>query len=184
MGLMTKILLVDDSKFLRLATSRALARAGYDVCTATDGVHALELAREKGPDLILLDMLLPKMTGPDVLKALKKDPATAGIAVVIFTGLSKKNAEHLKEDGAYAFGEIGVRSGQGQRHISGGVGGDRASVEAGGSECAGSGEVRGRQLVPFQASLRDRDCVRARFPQAIWDWHPTRPPESLVTGGR
>jgi len=100
---MTKILLVDDSKFLRLATSRALARAGYDVCTATDGVHALELAREKGPDLILLDMLLPKMTGPDVLKALKKDPATAGIAVVIFTGLSKKNAEHLKEDGAYAF---------------------------------------------------------------------------------
>ena len=114
MGLMTKILLVDDSKFLRLATSRALARAGYDVCTATDGVHALELAREKGPDLILLDMLLPKMTGPDVLKALKKDPATAGIAVVIFTGLSKKNAEHLKEDGAYAFlekSELGLDKG-------------------------------------------------------------------------
>jgi two-component system, cell cycle response regulator len=111
---MTKILLVDDSKFLRLATSRALARAGYDVCTATDGVHALELAREKGPDLILLDMLLPKMTGPDVLKALKKDPATAGIAVVIFTGLSKKNAEHLKEDGAYAFlekSELGLDKG-------------------------------------------------------------------------
>src|ERR1700688_3633698 len=77
-GRMTKILLVDDSKFLRLATERALARAGYEVSTATDGANALEMARGKKPDLILLDMLLPKMTGPDVLKALKHDPATAG----------------------------------------------------------------------------------------------------------
>ena len=100
---MTKILLVDDSKFLRLATERALARAGYEVSTAMDGEHALELAREKQPDLILLDMLLPKMTGPDVLKALKKDPATAGIAVVAFTVLSQKNAARLQEDGASGF---------------------------------------------------------------------------------
>jgi CheY-like chemotaxis protein len=77
----TKILLVDDSKFLRLATERALARAGYQVSAANDGEHALEMARSERPDLILLDMLLPKMTGPDVLKALKADPATAGIAV-------------------------------------------------------------------------------------------------------
>lgn len=102
---MTKILLVDDSKFLRLATERALARAGYEVSAAKDGEQALELAREKGPDLILLDMLLPKMTGPDVLKALKKDPATAGIAVVVFTALSQKNAARLQQDGAYAFME-------------------------------------------------------------------------------
>ena len=100
---MTKILLVDDSKFLRLATERALARAGYDVGAATDGEIALELAREKKPDVILLDMLLPKMTGPDVLKALKKDPATAGIAIVVFTRLSQKNAVRLQQDGACAF---------------------------------------------------------------------------------
>ena len=100
---MTKILLVDDSKFLRLATERALARAGYEVSTATDGVQALEVARQEKPDLILLDMLLPKMTGPDVLKALKSDPETAGIAVVAFTGLSQKNAVRLQQDGAYAF---------------------------------------------------------------------------------
>lgn len=100
---MTKILLVDDSKFLRIATERALARAGYDVTTATDGERALEVARAAKPDLILLDMLLPKMPGPEVLKALKKDPATAGIAVVIFTGLSQKNATRLQKDGAFAF---------------------------------------------------------------------------------
>src|ERR1700739_4290063 len=103
MARMTKILLVDDSKFLRLATERALAWGGYDVSAATDGPNALEIAREKNPDLILLDMLLPKMTGPDVLKALKKDPATAGIAVVAFTGLSQKNAVRLEQDGACAF---------------------------------------------------------------------------------
>jgi CheY-like chemotaxis protein len=110
---MTKILLVDDSKFLRLATERALARAGYEVSTAHDGEHALELAR-KGPDLILLDMLLPKMTGPDVLKALKKDPVTAGIAVVVFTGLSPKNAARLQQDGACGFldkSELGLDKG-------------------------------------------------------------------------
>jgi CheY-like chemotaxis protein len=102
---MTKILLVDDSKFLRLATERALARAGYEVSVAQDGENALEIAREKQPDVILLDMLLPKMSGPDVLKALKKDPATAGIAVVVFTGLSGKNAGRLEQDGAFAFME-------------------------------------------------------------------------------
>jgi CheY-like chemotaxis protein len=111
---MTKILLVDDSKFLRIATERALARAGYEVSTATDGEHALELARQKKPDVILLDMLLPKMTGPDVLKALKKDPETAGIAVVAFTGLSQKNAVRLQQDGACAFldkSELGLDRG-------------------------------------------------------------------------
>jgi CheY-like chemotaxis protein len=100
---MTKILLVDDSKFLRLATERALARAGYDVATAADGEDALQMAREKHPDLILLDMLLPKMPGPEVLKALKKDPVTTGIAVVVLTGLSQKNETRLRQDGACAF---------------------------------------------------------------------------------
>lgn len=100
---MAKILLVEDSKFLRMATERALARAGYHVITAADGPSALEAAREEKPDLILLDMLLPKITGPDVLKQLKANPSTAGIAVVVFTGLSHKNAERLQRDGAYAF---------------------------------------------------------------------------------
>lgn len=99
----TKILLVEDSKFIRMATERALARAGYEVIAAEDGEQALEMAREKVPDVILLDMLLPKMTGPDVLKALKKDPVTARIAVVVCTGLSQKNAVRLQKDGACAF---------------------------------------------------------------------------------
>ena len=100
---MTKILLVEDSKFLRLATERALVHAGYEVSSAGDGEQALVMAREKLPDLILLDMLLPKMGGPEVLRALKKDAATAEIPVVVLTGMSQKNAERLQEDGAEGF---------------------------------------------------------------------------------
>jgi CheY-like chemotaxis protein len=111
---MTKILLVDDSKFLRMATERALTRAGYEVSTAEDGPSVLESAKREKFDLILLDMLLPKMTGPEVLKALKKNAQTAGIAVVVFTGLSNKNAERLRQDGACAFlekSELGLDKG-------------------------------------------------------------------------
>ena len=100
---MTKILLVEDSKFLRMATERALARAGYVVVVADEGPRAIELARLERPDVILLDMLLPGMTGPDVLKALKKESGTASIPVIAFTGLSQKNAARLQKDGACAF---------------------------------------------------------------------------------
>jgi CheY-like chemotaxis protein len=102
-GNMIRILLVEDSKFLRLATERALGRAGYQMSSVADGDEALRLAHENLPDLILLDMLLPKMSGPDVLKALKLDPATQSIPVVVMTGMSEKNAPRLREDGAIAF---------------------------------------------------------------------------------
>ena len=111
---MTKILLADDSKFLRLTIERALARAGYTVITAIDGEQAVQLTKERKPDLVLLDMLLPKLSGPEVLKALKADPETKDIAIVVFTSLSQKNASRLQKDGAYAFlekSELGIEKG-------------------------------------------------------------------------
>jgi two-component system phosphate regulon response regulator PhoB len=98
-----KILLVEDSKFLRLATGRALTHAGYEMSFAGDGDEALLMAAENLPDLILLDMMLPKTSGLEVLKALKKEPATKAIPVVVLTGLSPTNADRLREDGALAF---------------------------------------------------------------------------------
>jgi CheY-like chemotaxis protein len=103
-----KILLVEDSKFLRIATERALIRAGYETTSAIDGVEALKLARERSPDLILLDMLLPKMSGLDVLRTLKQDEFTRSIPVVVLTGMSQKNAERLQQDGASGFLEKSV----------------------------------------------------------------------------
>jgi CheY-like chemotaxis protein len=106
---MTKILLVDDSKFLRLATERALSRAGYDVSTANDGGRALEIAREKKPDVILLDMLLPKMTGPDVLKATEErssDERNRGGGVD--RAVAEKRSPAAAGWGLRVSGEIGV----------------------------------------------------------------------------
>lgn len=72
-----------------------------EVSSATDGEQALEMAKTPCPDLILLDMLLHKLPGPEVLKTLKKDPKTADIPVVVFTGLSQKNAPRLEQDGGF-----------------------------------------------------------------------------------
>jgi CheY-like chemotaxis protein len=101
----SKVLLVDDSKFLRIANERALSRAGYEVSTAADGEEALQVANDKLPDIILLDMLLPKISGPNVLKALKANPATRDIPVIVLTSLSQKNEEKLISEGAAAYFE-------------------------------------------------------------------------------
>jgi CheY-like chemotaxis protein len=101
----SKVLLVEDSKFLRIANERALSRAGYEVSTAADGEEALQVANDKLPDIILLDMLLPKISGPNVLKALKANPATRDIPVIVLTSLSQKNEEKLISEGAAAYFE-------------------------------------------------------------------------------
>ena len=101
----SKVLLVEDSKFLRMANERALSRAGFQVSTAADGEEALQVANDKLPDIILLDMMLPKISGPEVLKALKDNPATTDIPVIVLTSLSQKNEEKLLHEGAAAYFE-------------------------------------------------------------------------------
>jgi putative two-component system response regulator len=100
-----KILLVEDNKLARMTGEWSLAKAGYCVISAKDGEEALELADRERPDVVLLDMMLPKLSGPEVLRALKCSPVTARIPVIILTGLSQKNEARLKGDGAAAFVE-------------------------------------------------------------------------------
>jgi len=95
-----KILLVEDSKTIRRENESALLNAGYQVICAEDGESALQMAQEQHPDLILLDMILPKMSGPEVLKHLKGEPATAEIPVVVVSSLSEKNRQKLLDEGA------------------------------------------------------------------------------------
>ena len=104
---METILLVEDSKFLRVATERILTRAGYQVICAGDGDEALALAGSRLPDLIVLDMLLPKLSGPEVLRSLKKNDLTAHIPVVVLSSLSQNNGPKLVQEGADAFIEEG-----------------------------------------------------------------------------
>ena len=100
-----KVLLVDDSKLQRLQNEHALLKAGYEVLTAGDGEEALRLAREKLPDVIVLDLLLPKLSGSEVLRKLKSNPKTTNIPVIVLSGLSQRNAEKLIHDGAEAYFE-------------------------------------------------------------------------------
>ena len=95
-----KILLVEDSKLLRLTDERTLVKAGYDVISAEDGEEALRCAKEQKPDLILLDLLLPKVSGLEVLTRLKHNRDTAKIPVVALSGLSDKNRQRLIDAGA------------------------------------------------------------------------------------
>lgn len=88
---------------MRLALERTLVKAGHTVLTAEDGQRAIKIAQEKSPDLILLDMMLPKLSGPEVLAALKRDSATSKIPVIVLTSLSQKNEEKLRQAGAAAF---------------------------------------------------------------------------------
>ena len=94
------VLLVEDSKLQRLTSERTLSKEGYAVLTAATGEVALQLARERVPDLILLDMLLPDMGGECVLRKLKGDPATMRIPVLVLSGLSEANSTKLRQEGA------------------------------------------------------------------------------------
>lgn len=98
-----KILLIEDSKFQRIATERTLLKAGYDVIHAGDGGAGLRIARETIPDLILLDIMLPKLSGLDLLRVLKSDALVKHIPVIVFTGLGHVNKTKLLKDGAAAF---------------------------------------------------------------------------------
>jgi len=99
------ILIVDDSRFLRLANERALTKAGHNVICASDGEEGLRLAIERQPDLIVLDMLLPKISGPDVLRAIRGNPEIGKTPVMVLTSLPQANEDKLLKEGAAAYFE-------------------------------------------------------------------------------
>ena len=103
-----KILLVEDSRALRLSNEHALRNAGHEVICAEDGVAALDCAKQHRPDLILLDLLLPRMNGLEVLTRLKHGRSTANIPVIALSGLSERNRQKLMDAGAEDYLEKSV----------------------------------------------------------------------------
>jgi DNA-binding response OmpR family regulator len=95
-----RVLLVDDSKTILKENESALCKAGYTVLCAEDGDTALKLARERNPDVVILDLMLPGMGGLEVLQNLKREPTTAEIPVIIVSGLTQKNKQKLLDEGA------------------------------------------------------------------------------------
>jgi twitching motility two-component system response regulator PilH len=89
-----RVLVVDDSPTVLYKTAMMLGEGGYGVIKATDGQQALELARQEQPNLILLDVILPKLNGYQVCRVLKSIPDTAHIPVVMVTSKTKDRDRH------------------------------------------------------------------------------------------
>ena len=102
---MTKrILLVDDEPYIVLTVSTRLKGNGYEVITAEDGQAGLDMARKEKPDLIILDLMLPKIDGFKVCGLLKRDIRYSKIPVVIFTAKAQEEDQRLgQEMGADAY---------------------------------------------------------------------------------
>lgn len=80
-----KILVVDDERHIVRLVEVNLTRAGYDIVTAYDGIEALEKVKAEKPDMIVLDVMMPRMDGFEVLKRLQADPDTQDIPVIMLT---------------------------------------------------------------------------------------------------
>ena len=99
-----KIVLADDEQFIALAYNDGLTRAGFEVFVANNGEEALEQVKAHKPDLVLLDLIMPKKDGFSVLQDMKADPALANIPVLILSNLSQAtDAEETKRLGAVDF---------------------------------------------------------------------------------
>jgi len=88
---MAKILLVDDDESLLAVFTTALQKDGFETVTAPDGKTGIEKASSEKPDLVLLDQVLPDISGNEVLTKLKSDEATKNIPVIILSNFSQED---------------------------------------------------------------------------------------------
>jgi CheY-like chemotaxis protein len=85
-GQMPRILVVDDEPDQRVLLRRILRGAGHDVVEAEHGLAALGVIRESPPDLLVTDMMMPVMTGPELIRRVRAEPAMAGIPILAVSG--------------------------------------------------------------------------------------------------
>ncbi len=88
---MKKIIFIEDEPALQHALTVVLNDAGYEVISAMDGEIGLGLIKKEKPDLVLLDLILPKMDGFQVLEMIRKDPETAKLPVIILSNLEENS---------------------------------------------------------------------------------------------
>jgi CheY-like chemotaxis protein len=103
-------LVVDDSMLIRYTVCRFLEERGYAVESATNGVEALQILERVHPDLIVTDMQMPKMSGSELITALKKNPKTASIPIIIVAGRASGFDEKEKHANFAIFKDIDIQS--------------------------------------------------------------------------
>ena len=80
-----RVLVVDDEPFILRSLTYVLKREGFDVVEARDGIEAIEVARRERPDLVFLDVMMPRMNGFDVLAEIKGEPTLSHARVILLT---------------------------------------------------------------------------------------------------
>ena len=101
---MKTVLYVEDNEFNRKIVRHLLGRTSYQLIEATDGEAGVTTAREARPDLVIMDIQLPKLSGLDATRQLQADPATAGIPVIVITSFALAGDEEKARDaGAAAY---------------------------------------------------------------------------------
>ena len=85
-----KVLVVDDEEYIQHILNFSFGAEGYEVITAADGEEAVTMARSEKPDIIVLDIMMPKMDGYEACKQIKADPQTQGIPVILLTAKGRE----------------------------------------------------------------------------------------------
>ena len=171
---MAKIMLVEDDKSLREIYSIRLVAEGYEVVSAGDGEEALAMAVQERPDLILSDVMMPKISGFDMLDILRSTPETKNIKVIMMTALSsedqRQRGENLGADKYLVKSQVGIEDVINAVHE---VMGDRAAAPA-----AGSGPVpaAGAPMAPVAPAEGSGTAMNPSTPQAT---APEAPVQSI-----
>jgi chemosensory pili system protein ChpA (sensor histidine kinase/response regulator) len=99
-----KVMIVDDSVTVRKVTSRLMERQGWEVLTAKDGVDAVNQLQDVYPDMVLLDVEMPRMDGFEVLRSVRRDPRLANLPIIMITSRTgEKHQRQAKELGVNGF---------------------------------------------------------------------------------
>ena len=102
-------LVVDDSMLIRYTVCRFLEERGFAVESATNGLEALQILERVRPDLIVTDMQMPKMSGTELITALKKNPETANIPIIIVAGRASGFDEQEKRANFAIYKDIDIQ---------------------------------------------------------------------------
>jgi two-component system phosphate regulon response regulator PhoB len=186
------VLVVDDEPDITALVAYHLAKAGYQVATAASGPEAIRLAEEQAPDLVVLDLMLPGLSGYEVLEALRRRPPTQDVGVILLTarkeeadrirGLSLGADDYLVKP--FAPQELVLRVGAVLRRLAGPPVASGSKVVAGPltvDRAAHTVMVAGQdveltateyKLLVTLAERRGRVQTRAQLLETVWEAHP------------
>jgi two-component system phosphate regulon response regulator PhoB len=186
------VLVVDDEPDITALVAYHLAKAGYQVATAASGPEAIRLAEEQAPDLVVLDLMLPGLSGYEVLEALRRRPPTQDVGVILLTarkeeadrirGLSLGADDYLVKP--FAPQELVLRVGAVLRRLAGPPVASGSKLVAGlltVDRAAHKVTVAGQdveltateyKLLVTLAERRGRVQTRAQLLETVWDAHP------------